>query len=276
MIEHYRYSYYGYSYYHAKSSGTCYGSNPQNMLTIEYSKLCAKYNTLPSEEKLKMQIAKYYVWELELKLIKKLKNSSKINDLEKLLLEDQQNLLQREIWECMNEMHRLNSTENIQNFPKEYIIMEKIRGYVGSEEPVTKRNINFEKYITLSPIERIHLLISQSKILDIEKNALARRRDSHKIHEYEKLFLNYRIEILSKCVEIISMSITLTFAKEFTRDSPGVKEFYSEIRGISYFNRKFKSKEYYRYPYDFKRPGEVPPDEWGSPDINWKTGSRIS
>jgi hypothetical protein len=275
MIEFYRHSYYGYSYSQDKCEGTYYSNVPHNNMLEEYSELCAKYITLPREEKIKVQIAKYYVWKLEITLIKKLLTSKKINDLEKLLLEDQQNLLRKEAGKCREEMHRLYHNELPQNYPEVYKFMEKIEGYVSLEAPVTKRNIDLEKYITLSPMDRIRLLASQSKILEIEKDALARRRESHKIDEYEKLFLNYRIKILSECIEIISKSITLTFAKGFTRDSPELKEFYREIGRISYSDWKFKGKEYYRYPYDFKRPNEVPPDEWGSPDINWKTGSRI-
>lgn len=275
MIEFYRYSYYEFSYLQGKKAGTYYGTEPNNDMLEEYSELCAKYNTLPREEKIKVQIAKYYVWKLELNLIEKVGKSKKINDLEKLLLEDQQNILQKESWECREEMHRLYRSELPQNYPEVYNFMEKIEGYVILEAPVTKRNISLEKYITLSPMDRIGLLISQSKMFKIEMSALARRRESHKIDEYEKLFLNYRIKILYECTERISMSETLTFAKGFTRDSPGVKEFFHEIGGISYSNWKFKGKEYYRYPYDFKRPDEVPPDEWGSPDINWKTGLRV-
>ena len=141
--------------------------------------------------------------------------------------------------------------------------------------PVTKRNIDFEKYITLSPMERILLLISQSRMLEVERLAVSRRRKSLKIDEYERPFLNYRLYFLSECISMIPKCITFTFATGFTRDSPMAKEFYKEIRRLGFpilfRNHNFADEEHYRYPYDFKRPDEVPPDKWKHPNVKWKT-----
>jgi hypothetical protein len=245
-----------------------------------YSKLCANYNKLPAEEKIKVQISKYHVWKVEINSIKRLIKSEKITDIEKLLLEDQQNILQKEAWGCREEIYRLYHKELPQNDQGADKFLEKIEGeHIILEMPVTKCNIGFEKYVSLSPIEKIRLLISQSNMLEMELFALAMRRESLKMHEYESLFLNYRIDILKKCISRISLSITITFYKEFKRDTPGMEKYYEEIlrKGseILHSRYKFLGKEECRYPYDFKRPNEVPTDEWGSPEIDWKTGDEI-
>lgn len=244
--------------------------------TTEYSELCTKYDKLPPEEKIKVQISKYYVWKVEINSIKWIWKSAKLNDIEKLLLEDQQNVLQKEAWECREEIYRLYHNELPQNYPEAEKLLKKIEGaHVSLEMPVTKRNIDFDKYITLSPMERILLLISQSRMLEVERLAVSRRRKSLKIDEYERPFLNYRLYFLSECISTIPKCITFTFATGFTRDSPEAKEFYKKIQGLDFpilfRDHNFADKEHYRYPYDFKRPNEVPPDEWKHPNIKWKT-----
>ena len=269
-----------------KSYGKAYGQTQQKYRLVfpydnkveQYSDSCAAYSKYPPDTKLGVQIVKYGVWNVEINSIKRLLESTKITKMEKLLLEDHQNILQKEAWECRGEAYRLYE-EVLTNPAIDKVLEEEVGAHNSLELPVTKRNIDFEKYVTLSPVERIHLLISQQNMLEMEMFALGKRRESLQLIEGEKQFLNYRIKILEKCISIISECITLTFYQYFKRDSPAAIEFYEEMLragpGLGYTAKIFPGKEYLRYPYDFKRPNEVPPDEWGSPDLNWKTGHTI-
>ena len=214
----------------------------------QYSESCAAYSKYPPATKLEVQMIKYSVWNVEINSIKRLLESTKITEMEKLLLEDHQNILQKEAWECRDEAYRLYE-EFLPN-PRIYKVLEEEVGAHNSLDlPVTKRNIDFEKYVTLSPVEKIHLLISQQNMLEMEMFALGKRRESLQLIEGEKQFLNYRIKILKKCISIISECITLTFYQYFKRDSPAAIEFYEEMlragSGLGgYTDFKFHGKEY--------------------------------
>jgi hypothetical protein len=266
------------SYEHSLSSNKASGTISGEV--IKYSKLYAIYNELPPEEKIKVQISKYNVWNIEINSIKSLHESSRINEMEKLLLEDHQNILQTEAWECRKEIDRIFQEEIPQNYLEADKILEKIKNvYISLEVTTGRRIIDFEKYINLSPVEKIRLLISQKNMIYMEQCALDRRRKSLKLDEYEMLFLNYRINFLSKCALIIHDCIIFTFYKYFKRGSPRVKEFYEEILSSGNYiggNNKFRGKEYCRYPYDFKRPDNVPPNQWGSPNYDWNTDDHIN
>jgi hypothetical protein len=176
----------------------------------------------------------------------------------------------------MKEQARIYGRTDVDESP----ILEKIKNvYISLEVTTGRRIIDFEKYINLSPVEKIRLLISQKNMIYMEQCALDRRRKSLKLDEYEMLFLNYRINFLSKCALIIHDCIIFTFYKYFKRGSPRVKEFYEEILSSGNYiggNNKFRGKEYCRYPYDFKRPDNVPPNQWGSPNYDWNTDDHIN
>ena len=152
-----------------------------NDMLREYSKLCGTYSIIHPGYKMKAQIAKCNVWKIEINSIKRLRESARINEMEKLLLEDHKNTLQKEAWECREELYRVYHEELSQVYPDTDEFLEKIEGAcIGLEKPVTKRNIDFEKYIKLSPAEKIRLRIAQSCMLKMEK---FRTREEEKITE---------------------------------------------------------------------------------------------
>jgi hypothetical protein len=246
----------------------------------EYSKLYDIYDRIYPEYKIKVQIAKCNVWNIEINSIKSLLESAKINEVEKLLLEDHKNTLQKEAWECCEELYRIYHEELSQVYPNANEFLVKIEGAcIGLEKPVTRHNFDFEKYIKLSPTEKIRLRIAQSGMLNTEKFALGRRKRSLKIDIFEKMFLNYRIQILDDCVWHNSNCIRHIFCEELPRGSSDVEEIYEEmIKALNLVNKTYltwryrNNLEYYKYPYDFERPSDTSPVEWGSPLYKWKTG----
>jgi hypothetical protein len=242
----------------------------------EYYEVC---NNADVNSKIVMQLAKYNVWKVEINSIKRLRESNRISEMERLLLEDHQNLLQNEAWECGMKIYSLYKDEPPLNFIKE----NKISGKIGSidinlEKPIAERNISYERYHTYSYLDKIRLRIAQHHMLKMEQYALERRYKSRKIHTLEYVYLEFRGSILSECIDLNSKYIMHIFYKEIPRDSPELKESYEEIvRARLVF--KYESDwehindfEYYRYPYDFERPDKVSPIDWISPKNDWKTG----
>lgn len=241
------------------------------------------YDRIELEYKIEMLIAKCKVWNIEINSIKMLLESTIINEIEKLLLEDHKNMLQNEAWECREELYQVYHGELSQSNPHAEVFLEKIENVcICLEEPVTKRNIDFDKYIKLSHAEKIKLRIAQSRMLDMEIFALVRRQKSLVIDIFENMFLNYRIDFLQSCITHNDRYIRRIFFENISRDSPEVNKIFEEIMkadiSIAIITYTWECKynlERFRYPYDFERPNNVSPIEWGDPTVYWKTGTSI-
>lgn len=187
-----------YFYYYDMDIGGLGDLQLQNMLN--YDKMKQEYDLYSPSEKIAIQFAGRRVFNLELEAIEKLRKSIKVDELEKKVLKDQQDILQREIWECDSEIYAAYDNLPIDD-PERDKIHKKIEAVdvaiwpYESGIPELRVFVTKPYYESLPPQDKIKACLTRLQILSSRLYAIEKLRKSlrsKKVKEYERLYLEKR------------------------------------------------------------------------------------
>jgi hypothetical protein len=190
------------------------------------------YKKFSSEKRIKIQLAKRNVFNLELDAVEKMRTSRKLNELEKEILKYQQNYLQENVWLCDREIYYLYD-----NNPINKRICKKMEDanvpkwpYIAGI-PTLETKIDFSKY---EPVDAVKALIIIINILKQRAETIEKKLDKSlklpKINEYERSFLAYRLSCLKAELRINCNEIYNFCYKYVPNDYPYWTELLEEIQ----------------------------------------------
>lgn len=194
-----------------------------------------KYAKYSSEIKIKIQLAKRNVFNLELNATEKVLSSRKFDKFEEKVIEYHQNFLQEKVWMCERDIYFLYD-----NLPENYSYIHKIRKKIEAENvakwpyeseiPILKIRMTEEEYNALSPQERIKERIMLRNLNKSELHAIEiKQRESEKINQYEKAQLAHYSSMLNISCRSLERKIYQLYYADLPKNYPYRKELKEEM-----------------------------------------------
>jgi hypothetical protein len=157
-----------------------------------YGMLMEEYDTYSPKKKIKIQLARHSVFSLELTEIEKTQKIKKLDELERQVLQYQQNFLRKKIWVCEDKISDLLDyiPENDPFNKKIETANITIRSHAT---PSVKIKMTEKEFQELPPQDKIRTRIMYCNLFYLEFRALEKRKreslKSRKSDEYEQLYL---------------------------------------------------------------------------------------